>query len=408
MKNKIKRNINTPESKAFWSDVNKNSDEYQKLPAWKKMPISGEEVTVRPYPRGCSETLKIIVEKLHDYGFKYDEIHLEDRESGLVGGYISSYNFSGMSQIKRQNSLRKLLKSVVKPKQLGLILTTTPNEIDDNVDDNDNVDDLELSQTDSKKAFWDRIRKSSAIVDTWPDWKKGGINVEQPGIVKKDAPLNNKQKDTKSSITIENKHSFQDRLVPYFSPSDQLDIKLAYCLAKFGHRAQVRKELIEGKPTRYFEHVRRVSIILMDEMKIMERNMIIAAILHDSLEDCIDLSPELLEHSFGSDVVTMIKSLSKLPKEGYVERLSNCKDWRVLAIKACDRLDNLRSLMVEGTSEEFQIRQIKETKEKYFPIFDNLLKICPSPYIDNISPIRDEIRRLIEKYSTIIELKSKS
>ena len=206
---------------------------------------------------------------------------------------------------------------------------------------------------------------------------------------------------------MENKVTFQARVSPYFSPSDQLDIKLAYCLAKFGHRAQVRKELIEGKPTRYFEHVRRVAIILMDEMKIMDRDMIIAALLHDSLEDCADLSAELLEHSFGNNTVTMIRLLSKTPKEGYIERLSNCCNWKVLAIKACDRLDNLRSLMVKGVAPEFQEKQIQETKDKYFPLFDKLLQICPAGYIENVAQIRDEIRRLIERYSVIIELRNK-
>jgi len=206
---------------------------------------------------------------------------------------------------------------------------------------------------------------------------------------------------------MENKETFQARVRPYFSPSDQLDVKLAYCLAKFGHRAQVRKELIEGKPTRYFEHVRRVAIVLMDEMKIMDRDMIIAALLHDSIEDCDDLTPELLEHSFGNSVVSMIKVLSKVPKEGYTERLFNCKNWKALALKACDRLDNLRSLMITGTSLEFQKKQIKETKEKYFPLFDQLIELCPTMYVANVSIVRDEIRRLVERYSTIIELQEK-
>lgn len=203
---------------------------------------------------------------------------------------------------------------------------------------------------------------------------------------------------------IENKETFKNRLTPYFSPSVQLDIKLAYVLAKFGHRAQTRKELTEGKPTRYFEHVRRVSLILMDDVKIFDRDMIISSLLHDSLEDCDDLTPELLEHSFGASVVNIIKLLSKVPKEGYLDRLSNCADWKVLTIKACDRLDNLRSLMVPGTTLEFQKKQIKETKEKYFPLFDDLLKLCPPVYQNNILLVRDEIRRLVEKYSTIIEM----
>jgi len=206
----------------------------------------------------------------------------------------------------------------------------------------------------------------------------------------------------------ENKETFQNRIAPYFSPSDQLDIKLAYVLAKFGHRAQTRKELTDGHPTRYFEHVRRVAIVLMDEMKIFDRDMIIAALLHDSLEDTEDLTPELLENSFGSNTVAMIKNLSKAPKEGYLERLNNCHNWKALAVKACDRLDNLRSLMIPETTLVFQKRQVKETKEKYFPLFDRLLQDCPAMFIGNISIVRDEIRRLVERYSVMIELQEQT
>lgn len=41
---------------------------------------------------------------------------------------------------------------------------------------------------------------------------------------------------------MENKQTFRARLTPHFSPSTCLDIHLAYTLAKFGHRAQTRKE----------------------------------------------------------------------------------------------------------------------------------------------------------------------
>jgi (p)ppGpp synthase/HD superfamily hydrolase len=206
---------------------------------------------------------------------------------------------------------------------------------------------------------------------------------------------------------MENKETFLARLKPYFSPSAQLDIEHAYILAKFGHRAQVRKELVAGKPTRYFEHVRRTALILMDEMKIMNRDMIIAALLHDAIEDTKDLSPELLEHCFGSSVVSIIKLLSKSPKEGYIDRLNECYDWQVLAIKACDRLDNLRSLMIPSVSVDFQKRQIKETKDKYFVIFDRMIVLRNNEiamHNANIIKVIDEIKRLVEKYSTIIEL----
>lgn len=202
----------------------------------------------------------------------------------------------------------------------------------------------------------------------------------------------------------ENKETFHARVAPYFSPSDQLDIKLAYSLAKFAHRAQTRKELVEGKPTRYFEHVRRAAIILMDEVKIMDKNMIISALLHDSVEDTKDLSPELIEHCFGGEVAANVNILSKVPKEGYIDRLKNSFNWKPLTVKGCDKLDNLRSLMVPGTTLEFQKKQVKEVRGEYYPIFDRLVEITPVIYKPNVSRLRDEIIKVTEKAGMLIEI----
>lgn len=207
---------------------------------------------------------------------------------------------------------------------------------------------------------------------------------------------------------LENKESFHSRVAPFFAPKDLLDIKLAYTLAKFGHRAQFRKELQDGQPMRYFEHVRRVALILMDEAKIMDKQMIISALLHDALEDTEDITPELLEHCYDTDIVSIIKTLSKTPKEGYIERLHMCRDWRPLIIKSCDRLDNLRSLMVEGPKPDFQKRQIEETIEKYIPIFSNTISLVPEHYKKSAMRIRDEILKVTERNITILELKKTS
>jgi (p)ppGpp synthase/HD superfamily hydrolase len=117
------------------------------------------------------------------------------------------------------------------------------------------------------------------------------------------------------------------------------------------------------------------------------------------------LTPELLECTFGSDVVSIVKKLSKVPKEGYIERLEMCTDWRPLLIKACDRLDNLRSLMIEGTTLDFQKRQVKETREKYLSLFDKMVKLTPFEHRDNASHIRDEILKMVERCATMVELK---
>lgn len=205
----------------------------------------------------------------------------------------------------------------------------------------------------------------------------------------------------------ENKESFYNRIKPFLSQTEELRVKLAYYLAKYGHRGQVRKELLNGEPMRYFEHVRRVAINLMDEAHCYDPNMIVAALLHDSLEDTQDLTAELLEFTFGEEVCRIVKQLSKVPKEGYMERLMVCTDWRVLMIKACDRLDNVRSLIVPGVNISFQKRQIQETKEKYLPLLDRLIEMAPSLYLKQSQNIRDEVIKAVERCTILIELKEK-
>ena len=192
-------------------------------------------------------------------------------------------------------------------------------------------------------------------------------------------------------MTEENRETFFNRLEPHLAPSQLLDVQLAYTLAKFGHRAQTRKELDEeGKPMRYFEHPRRVTLILLDEVKLYEPELIIAALLHDGVEDTRDLTPERIEHCFGSDVVRIVKTLSKVPKEGYIERFQASLDWRPYVIKACDRLDNIRSLV--GTDTEFAMKQLTETVEKYGPLFRRMAELAP----EGVKPRVQELQASID------------
>lgn len=195
---------------------------------------------------------------------------------------------------------------------------------------------------------------------------------------------------------VENRESFFKRIEPFFSPSTQLDVQLAYTLAKFGHRSQVRKELDDdGTPVRYFEHVRRVAIILIDEVKIVQHELVISALLHDGIEDTRDITPEMIEHCFGSDVACVVKTLSKSPKEGYLERFNMCTDWRPYLIKACDRLDNLRSLV--QTTDMFKMKQLIETRVKYYPLFDRMMTLVPDMHQTRAKWIRDTIQETTER-----------
>ena len=201
---------------------------------------------------------------------------------------------------------------------------------------------------------------------------------------------------------IENRASFFARLEPLLAPSELLDIELAYTLAKYGHRSQARKELgPDGKNVRYFEHPRRVALVLIDEVKLIEPGLIIAALLHDCPEDTRDVTPPIIEHCFGARVASTTKVLSKLPKEGYLDRFNTCTFWWPYVVKGCDRLDNLRTL--PGTSKEFRTKQIAETREKYFPLFDRMLQLTPAKHWARADVLRDLVRRETERQAALLE-----
>lgn len=196
-------------------------------------------------------------------------------------------------------------------------------------------------------------------------------------------------------MTTENRESFFARLTPFMAPSELRNIEIAYMMSKYGHRGQTRKELDgNGDPIRYFEHPRRVAIILMDELSVHDPDMICAALLHDSLEDTKDVTEGILEHLYGANIVKMVKLLSKLPKEGYYDRLMRFGNPAVWIIKCADRLDNLRSL--EQTPVEFQEKQVVETTQKIYPIFIQLEK-------DSKSDLRIPGRILSSKIASICD-----
>lgn len=83
-----------------------------------------------------------------------------------------------------------------------------------------------------------------------------------------------------AQLVAENRESFMLRLGDKFSAKEIANIMFAYDLAKAAHRSQLRKN-----NNRYFEHIRKVAIILLDELKYWQVDSLIAMLLHDTLED---------------------------------------------------------------------------------------------------------------------------
>ena len=179
-----------------------------------------------------------------------------------------------------------------------------------------------------------------------------------------------------NSSQVENYQAFMDRCEIYFPHDSCIKIGIVYKLAKFEHRAEVRKDEFneDGSNVRYFEHLRRVALLLIEEVLIIDEAVVIEALLHDSIEDT-RLTREEISFVCGPEITQGVLLMSKKPKQGFMDRLKTHASWRELAVKCADRIDNLRHM--ENSPKEFVRKQLTETSEYYFNLSNILVDKAP-------------------------------
>ncbi len=182
------------------------------------------------------------------------------------------------------------------------------------------------------------------------------------------------------------------RSVRKYHPSDDISmIEKAYRIAYEAHKDQRRKS---GEP--YIIHPLCVAIILADLE--LDKETIVAGLLHDVVEDTI-MTSEQLREEFGEEVELLVDGVTKLGQLNYsadkVEVqaenlrkmfLAMAKDIRVILIKLADRLHNMRTL--KYMKPEKQKEKARETMDIYAPIAHRL----------GISKIKVELDDLSLKY----------
>ena len=153
-------------------------------------------------------------------------------------------------------------------------------------------------------------------------------------------------------------------------------IRLAYDYASKMHDGQFRDS---GEP--YISHPLAVAEIVAGLE--LDTDSICAALLHDTVEDCSDKTNLTeIEKKFGGTVAVLVDGLTKIvmltvedKEEEHIENLRKMllamsKDIRVIFIKLCDRLHNMRTLSAK--SEKKQRLIALETMQVYAPLAHRL------------------------------------
>ena len=156
----------------------------------------------------------------------------------------------------------------------------------------------------------------------------------------------------------------------YLNSEEIKKIQKAYSFAFYAHTGQKRKDGSD-----YITHPVAVTEILL-ELK-MDSDSICAALMHDVLEDC-NVQKSNLAKMFGDDVAHIVDGVSKLGKIDHKNiadknannlqkmALAMANDVRVILVKLCDRLHNMRT--IEFVPRKKQIQKSKETLDLYGPL----------------------------------------
>ena len=173
---------------------------------------------------------------------------------------------------------------------------------------------------------------------------------------------------------LERYQALEDKIKAYNPSLDTKRLFDAFTYADNAHSSQLRKD---GSP--YITHPLAVAEIVADLE--LDTDSIIAALLHDTIEDTGATHEEIAKR-FGPTVADLVEGVTKLTRVQYTskeeEQMENlrkmlmamAKDIRVILIKICDRLHNMRTM--EYQSARKQKEKALETMEIYAPIAHRL------------------------------------
>src|SRR6476620_11696544 len=146
---------------------------------------------------------------------------------------------------------------------------------------------------------------------------------------------------------------------------------------EFSSKADTGQKRKSGDP--YFIHPASVAAIIT-ELR-LDTASVCAGLLHDVVEDTLATTKDI-EREFGGEIASLVDGVTKLGKINFTSKedrqaenfrkmvVAMARDIRVLLIKLCDRVDNMRTR--EHRKREAQARIARETLEIYAPLANRL------------------------------------
>jgi len=195
---------------------------------------------------------------------------------------------------------------------------------------------------------------------------------------------------------------FLQSLKKEYAPDELSMIEKAYHFAEEAHKGQMRAS---GDP--YFTHSYAVAELLADLH--MDYHSICAGLLHDVLEDTA-VTDTLLAGEFPEPIVELVRGVTKISSLSFhtaVEKqaenlrrmmIAMAKDIRVIIIKMCDRLHNMRTLDFLPAPRRLGIA--RDTLEIYAPLANRLGMMRIRSELEDLSMkyiYPNEYRDLVEK-----------
>ena len=196
--------------------------------------------------------------------------------------------------------------------------------------------------------------------------------------------------------------AFQHLLDTYLASRHRKKVDIITKAFNFARQAHKGVRRLSGEP--YIMHPIAVALIACEEMGLGSTS-ICAALLHDVVEDT-DYTVDDIENIFGTKIAQIVDGLTKISGGIFGDKASaqaeNFKkllltmsdDIRVILIKICDRLHNMRTLVSQPANKQYKIAG--ETLYIYAPLANRL----------GLNKIKTELEDLSFKYEHPEEYKT--